>query len=35
LGKDPASSQIKHRPVDEDAHALFAAAIKTIPPASR
>ena len=35
LGKDPASTQIKHRPVNLAAHATFAAAIKLIPPAQR
>jgi hypothetical protein len=35
LGKDPASTRIKHRPVDPTAHAAFAAAIKAIPPQKR
>lgn len=35
LGKDPASSKIRHRPVDAAAHAQFAAAIKTVPPQKR
>jgi hypothetical protein len=35
LGKDPASTKVKHRPVDPASHALFAAAIKTIPPQQR
>lgn len=35
LGKDPASSIVKHRPVDEQAHALFAAAIKNLAPEER
>jgi uncharacterized protein len=35
LGKDPASTKIKHGPVDTAAHARFAAAIKTIPPHER
>ena len=35
LGKDPASTQVKHRPVDPAAHATFAAAIRTIPPEKR
>jgi len=35
LGKDPASTKVKHRPVDPDAHARFAAAIKSIPPEQR
>ena len=35
LGTDPASRQIRHRPVDPAAHAAFAAAIRTIPPEQR
>ena len=35
LEKDPASTTIKHRPVDPVAHALFAAAIKVVPPEQR
>jgi hypothetical protein len=35
LGRDPASTKVKHRPVDAAAHAKFAAAIKTIPPERR
>jgi len=35
LGKNPASIQVKHRPVDPAAHATFAAAIKNIPPEKR
>jgi hypothetical protein len=35
LGKDPAGTKVKHRPVDPAAHAKFAAAIKTIPPEKR
>jgi len=35
LGKDPPSTKVKHRPVDPEAHALFAAAIKNIPPEKR
>ena len=35
LGKDPASSKVKHRPVDAEAHAKFAATIKSIPPEKR
>jgi len=35
LGKDPASTQIRHRPVDVVAHASFSAAIRTIPPDKR
>lgn len=35
LGKDPASTRIRHKPVDREAHALFAATIAVIPPQSR
>ena len=35
LGKDPASTRVKHRPVDPALHAIFAAAIKDIPPHQR
>ena len=35
LGKDPASTTIKYRPVDIQAHARFAAAIRAIPPEKR
>jgi uncharacterized protein len=35
LGKNPASTQVKHRPVDAAAHAKFAAGIKSIPPEKR
>jgi hypothetical protein len=35
LGKDPASTEIKYRPVDAQAHERFAAAIKVIPPEKR
>lgn len=35
LGKDPASTKVKFRPVDRDAHARFAAAIRPIPPERR
>jgi uncharacterized protein len=35
LGKDPASTVPKHRPVDPTAHARFAAAIRDIPPEKR
>jgi uncharacterized protein len=31
----PASTTVKHRPVDPQAHALFAANIKDIPPEKR
>ena len=32
LGKDPASTKVKHRPVDIEAHREFASRIKNIPP---
>jgi hypothetical protein len=35
LGHDPASTKIRHRPVDRQAHARFAAAIKSIAPEAR
>jgi hypothetical protein len=35
LGNDPASTQVKHRPVDADIHARFCARIQSIPPERR
>ena len=35
LGKDPASTKVKHRPVDRAAHAAFAAPIKGTLPEKR
>jgi hypothetical protein len=35
LGKDPASTTIRHRPVDPAAHALFAEKLRTILPQNR
>ena len=35
LGKRPASTQVKHRPVDRATHAQFAAPIRQIPPNKR
>ena len=35
LGKDPASTRIKHRPVDPEAHSTFSASIRIIPPERR
>jgi hypothetical protein len=35
LGKDAASSKVKHRPVEPQAHARFSAAIREIPPEKR
>ena len=35
LGNDPASTVIKHRPVDPSVHFAFSAEIKAIPPHER
>ena len=35
LGKDPASTKVRYRPVDSGVHARFASAIKAIPPHMR
>ena len=35
LGNDPASTKVKHRPVDPSVHAVFSAAIKNIPSEKR
>jgi hypothetical protein len=35
LGADPASTAVKHRPVDPAAHARFAAEIRAIAPERR
>jgi hypothetical protein len=35
LGKYPASSKVKHRPVDVTGHRAFAAPIKSISPVDR
>ncbi|CAN5262711.1 DUF1272 domain-containing protein [soil metagenome] len=35
LGKDPGSTKLKHKPVDPQVHAQFAAPIKSIPPEMR
>lgn len=35
LGKHPASTGVRHRPVDPDAHARFSASIRAIPPQKR
>jgi uncharacterized protein len=35
LGKDPANTQIKHRPVDVIAHTIFAAQFANIPAHKR
>jgi hypothetical protein len=35
LGVHPASTKVRHRPVDAEAHARFAAELRRIPPAER
>jgi uncharacterized protein len=35
LGKDPASTRIKHRPVDPVRHAAFAVELSVLPPEQR
>jgi hypothetical protein len=35
LGKDPASTAVRHRPVDAAAHEVFAVPIRKIPPDRR
>ncbi|MEO7762182.1 MAG: DUF1272 domain-containing protein [Casimicrobiaceae bacterium] len=35
LGKDPASTRVRHKPVDPQAHAQFAATIRTLPSENR
>ena len=35
LGENPASTMVKHRPVDLELHARFAAKIRTIAPVQR
>lgn len=35
LGKNPASTTVRHRPVDPEAHVRFAAGIRMIPPEKR
>ena len=35
LGKDPASTKMKHRPVDAAAHAQFTAPIRALRPEKR
>ena len=35
LGKDPASTLVRHKPVDPAAHAEFSARIRVIPPEMR
>jgi hypothetical protein len=35
LGKDPASTKVKHRPVNLKEHSSFSAPIKKLPPEKR
>ena len=35
LGKDPASTTVRHRPVDPAAHAAFSRKLRSIPPQRR
>ena len=35
LGKNPASDRVKHRPIDPEGHARFAAEIKYLSPEKR
>lgn len=35
LGNDPASTTVKHRPVDRSVHKSFSATLRTIPPDKR
>ena len=35
LGKDPASTKVKHRPVDTAAHTKFSVPIRDVPPEKR
>jgi hypothetical protein len=35
LGKDPAGTRVRHRPVDPEQHVQFAASIRDIPPHQR
>ena len=35
LGKNPAGTRVRHKPVDREAHARFADAIRSIPPEKR
>ncbi len=35
LGNNPASTQVRHRPVDVAAHAAFAASMQGVPPEQR
>ncbi|MCX7361636.1 MAG: DUF1272 domain-containing protein [Alphaproteobacteria bacterium] len=35
LGKDPAGTRVKHRPVDPATHAAFASRLTSLPPRDR
>ncbi len=35
LGKDPASTQVKHHPVDAEAHRVLVESLRDIPPERR
>jgi uncharacterized protein len=35
LGKDPATTKVKHRPVDAAVHARFLMVLRTLPPQDR
>jgi uncharacterized protein len=35
LGNNPASTKVKHRPVDPAVHALFSATLRTLSPEKR
>ena len=35
LGKDPASINVRHRPIDPAVHAQFAAKLRALPPEKR
>jgi hypothetical protein len=35
LGKNPASTRIRHKPIDQEAHAKFSSAIRTLLPHER
>jgi hypothetical protein len=35
LGKDPAGTRVKHRPVDAATHTAFAAPLRSLPPQKR
>lgn len=35
LGRYPASTTVKHRPVDAEAHAAFCAGLRSVPPEQR